>query len=215
MNLLKFLFSKTFLKQIVLAIFVTIALVIGLFFWLNYYTSQDDYITVPDLSKLNMDIVEKKLDGMNLNYEILDTLAYNPEFPPLSVLEQNPKSGQFVKEKRKIYLTINPADYKQVRISENLYGNTLRQVVPSLKALGFQIGEIKEEPDMAKNVVLKLTHNDTLLKEGDMLKKTSVVDIVIGDGSLSFDEQQRQLKLEKLKNENSIDSEPGQNPSND
>ena len=210
MNLLKFLFSKTFLKQIVIAIFVTIGLIIGLFFWLNYYTSQDDYVTVPDLSKLSMDIVEKKLEGMNLDYVILDTLAYNPEFPPLSVLVQNPKSGQYVKEKRKIYLTINPADYKQVRISGNLYGNTLRQVVPSLKALGFQIGQIKEEPDMAKNVVLKLTHNDTVLNEGDMLKKTSVIDIVIGDGSLSFEEQQRQLRLK----ESSTDSISRQNPIN-
>ena len=215
MNFLKFLFSKTFLKQIVLAIFFTIALVIGLFFWLNYYTSHNDYITVPDLSKLSMDIVDKKLDDMNLDYVILDTLSYNPEFPPLSVLEQNPKSGQSVKEKRKIYLTINPADYTEVMITENLYGNTLRQVVPSLKALGFQIGNIKEEPDMAKNVVLKLMHKDTLLKEGDKLKKTSVIDIVIGDGSLSFEEQQRQRRLEELKEKNSTDSLSNQTTGND
>jgi beta-lactam-binding protein with PASTA domain len=214
MNLLKFLFSKTFLKQIVLAVFVTIILVIGLFYWLNYYTSQDDYITVPDLTKLEIDIVEKKLNQMNLNYVILDTLAYNPEYPPLSVLEQNPKSGQFVKEKRKIYLTINPADYKKVRLTGNLYGNTLRQVLPSIEALGFQIGDIKEEPDMAKNVVLKLTHNDTLLEEGDMLKKTSVIDIVIGDGSLSFEEQQK-LRLEEIKQKKYLDSISGQNTIND
>lgn len=209
MNLLKFIFSKAFLKQIVIAIFVTIALVIGLFFWLNYYTSQDDYITVPDLSKLSMDIVEKKLEDMNLDYVILDTLAYNPEFPPLSVLEQNPKAGQSVKEMRKIYLTINPDDYKEVMLSENLYGNTLRQVIPSLKALGFEIGEITEEPDMAKNVVLKLKHNDTLVVEGAKLKKTSVIDIVIGDGSLSFEEQLK-LRSEEKKRKDSISSQTKQ-----
>ena len=93
MGLFKFLFSKTFLKQIVIAIFVSILLVVGLFYWLKYYTDHDNYVTVPDLTKLSIDIVEKKLDGMNLDYVILDTLAFNPEYPPLSVLEQNPKPG--------------------------------------------------------------------------------------------------------------------------
>ena len=197
MGLLKFLFSKTFLKQIVIAIFVSILLIVGLFYWLKYYTDHDNYVAVPDLTKLSIDIVEKKLDGMNLDYVILDTLAFNPEYPPLSVLEQNPKPGQAVKERRKIYITINPDDYKAIKITSNLYGNTLRQVEPSLKAMGFEIGEITEEPDMAKNVVLKLIHNDKVLEEGDMLKKKSIIDIVVGDGSLSFEEQQRQLRNKK------------------
>ncbi len=174
---------------------VSLLLIVGLFYWLNYYTNQDNYITVPDLSKLSIDIVEKKLGSMDLDYKILDTIAFNPDFPPLSVIEQNPKAGQSVKPQRKIYITINPADYKTVKITENLYGNTLRQVEPSLKALGFQIGEITEEPDMAKNVVLKLLHNDTLVEEGTKLKKRSIIDIVVGDGSLSFEEQQKQLKI--------------------
>ena len=174
---------------------VSLLLIVGLFYWLNYYTNQDNYITVPDLSKLSIDIVEKKLGSMDLDYKILDTIAFNPDFPPLSVIEQNPKAGQSVKPQRKIYITINPSDYKTVKITENLYGNTLRQVEPSLKALGFQIGEITEEPDMAKNVVLKLLHNDTLVEEGTKLKKRSIIDIVVGDGSLSFEEQQKQLKI--------------------
>jgi beta-lactam-binding protein with PASTA domain len=195
MNLIKFLFSKLFFKQILIAFLVSLLLIVGLFYWLNYYTNQDNYITVPDLSKLSIDIVEKKLGSMDLDYKILDTIAFNPDFPPLSVIEQNPKAGQSVKPQRKIYITINPADYKTVKITENLYGNTLRQVEPSLKALGFQIGEITEEPDMAKNVVLKLLHNDTLVEEGTKLKKRSIIDIVVGDGSLSFEEQQKQLKI--------------------
>jgi beta-lactam-binding protein with PASTA domain len=194
MNLIKFIFSKTFLKQILIAVLVSIVLIVGLFYWLSHYTNHDNYITVPDLSKLSIDIVEKKLEQMDLDYRILDTIAYNPNFPPLSVIDQNPKAGQSVKSQRKIYITINPDDYKQVKITGNLYGNTLRQVEPSLRALGFQIGEITEEPDMAKNVVLKLLHNDTLVEEGSRLKKRSTINIVVGDGSLSFEEQQRQQK---------------------
>lgn len=192
MNFIKFLFSKTFLRQILIAVFVTIFLIVGLFYWLNHYTDHNNYITVPDLSKLSLDIVEKKLEQMDLDYKILDTIAFNPKFPPLSVIEQNPKAGQSVKSQRKIYITINPDDYKEVKITGDLYGKTLRQVEPSLRALGFQIGEITEEPDMAKNVVLKLLHNDTLVEEGAKLKKRSLINIVVGDGSLSFEEQQKQ-----------------------
>jgi len=188
MSLINFLFSKTFLRNILVAIVLSIALIIGLFYWLNYYTNHNEYIEVPDLSKLEMDIVDKKLKQMNLRYKIMDSTAYNPDYPPFSVVDQNPKPGLNVKENRKIYLTINPKDYAQVSIPENLIGNTKRQVIPNLKSLGFKIGEITEKPDIAKNVVLELKHLDNILKPGDKLKKTSTIDIVVGDGSLEYSE---------------------------
>ncbi|MGX1023232.1 PASTA domain-containing protein [Flavobacterium sp. CS20] len=188
MSFFNFLFSKTFLKNLVLAVILTIVLIIGLFYWLNYYTNHDEYIEVPDLSKLEMDIVEKKLDQLNLRYVIMDSTAYNPDYPSFSVVEQDPKPGQSVKENRKIYLTINPKDYALVSIPENIIGNTKRQVLPTLKSLGFKIGEITTKPDIAKDVVLELKHQDKTLKPGDKLKKTSVVDIVVGDGSLDYSE---------------------------
>ncbi len=188
MSFLKFLFSKSLLKNIILAIILSIALVIGLFYWLNYYTNHDEYIEVPDLSKLEIDIVEKKLSQMNLNYVIMDSTAYNPDYPSFSVVEQNPKPGRSVKENRKIYLTINPKDYASVEIPENILGNTKRQVLPTLKSLGFKIGKITTKPDLAKDVVLELKHQNENLKPGDKLKKTSVIDIVVGDGSLDYSE---------------------------
>ncbi|RRO14515.1 PASTA domain-containing protein [Flavobacteriaceae bacterium 14752] len=188
MSFFKFLFSKVFLKNLVIAIILTIALVIGLFYWLNYYTNHNEYIEVPDLSKLEMDIVEKKLDQVGLRYVIMDSTAFNPEYPSFSVVDQNPSPGQSVKENRKIYLTINPKDYALVRIPENIIGNTKRQVLPNLKSLGFKIGKISKKPDIAKDVVLALKHQNENLKPGDKLKKTSVIDIVVGDGSLDYSE---------------------------
>ena len=188
MGFFKFLFSKTFLKQLVLAVIVSIALIVALFYWLNYYTDHDEYIEVPDLSKLSVEIVDQKLNQMDLRYVIMDSTAYNPEYPAFSVVSQTPKSGQLVKQNRKIYLTINPKDYSQVYIPENLVGQTKRQVIPSLQSLGFKIGKITEEPYMAKNEVLKLKHNGIEIMPGDSLKKTSVIDIVVGDGSLNYGE---------------------------
>lgn len=180
--------SKTFLKNIIIAVIVSIALIVGLFYWLNYYTNHDEYIEVPDLSKLEMDIVEKKLDQMDLRYVIMDSTIYNPDYPSFSVVDQNPKPGQSVKENRKIYLTINPKDYALVTIPENIIGNTKRQVLPTLRSLGFKIGKVSRKPDIAKDVVLELKQNDKTLNPGDKLKKTSVIDIVVGDGSLNYSE---------------------------
>lgn len=188
MNLFKFLMSKAFLKNLIIAIIVSIALIVGLFYWLNYYTNHEEYIEVPDLSKLEMDIVEKKLDQMDLRYIIMDSTVYNPDYPSFSVVDQNPKPGQSVKQNRKIYLTINPKDYALITIPKNIIGNTKRQVLPTLKSLGFKIGEISKKPDIAKDVVLELEYQGEDLKPGDKLKKMSVIDIVLGDGSLNYSE---------------------------
>jgi beta-lactam-binding protein with PASTA domain len=176
-------------------------LIVGLFYWLNYYTNHDEYIEVPDLSKLSVDIVEKKLNDIDLRYEITDSTAYDPNFPPFSVVEQNPKFGQFVKQDRKIYITINPKDYTVVSIPENIIGKTIRQVEPTLKSLGFRIGKITKKPYIAEDEVLELNHEGKKLKAGSKLKKTSIIDIVVGDGSLKYGEQSPQNSDEVSQNE--------------
>jgi beta-lactam-binding protein with PASTA domain len=189
MGFLKFIFSKRFLKHIIAAIIVSVLLIIGLFYWLNYYTNHDEYIEVPDLSKFTVDIVEKKTEELNLRFEISDSTAYNPEYPAYSVIDQNPKPGQLVKENRKIYLTINPQDYAMITIPDNVIGNTIRQVKPTLVSLGFRIGEITKKPYLAEGEVLELKHRGEEITPGSKLKKTSIIDIVIGDGSLDYGEE--------------------------
>tara|TARA_B100000787_G_scaffold2652_1_gene2005 strand:- start:3379 stop:3555 length:177 start_codon:yes stop_codon:yes gene_type:complete len=52
--------------------------------------------------------VKQKLKGLNLDLKVMDSARYNPNYPNKSVIEQNPLAGDFVKEKRKIYLVLNP-----------------------------------------------------------------------------------------------------------
>ncbi len=189
MGLIKFIFSKTFIYQLLLAI---VALVILIFLglqWLKVSTNHQEYIEVPDLKKFDLEIVEKKLNEMDLRFEILDSASYNPDFPPYSVIEHIPKAGTNVKSQRKIYLTLNPSDYAKVQLPELLINRTLRQVEPSLKSIGLQVGEIIETPYFAKDIVLHLLHDGDTLSPGDYITKTSVIDIVISDGSLDFGEE--------------------------
>lgn len=186
MGVFKFLISKTFFKHLGIAVLVTGVILIVVFQWLKITTNHNEYIEVPNLKKLELSIVEQKLENMNLRYEVLDSASFNPEFKPLSIIEHVPKAGKKVKENRKIYLTINPSGFREIEVPKGLTGKTLRQVRPNLIALGFEIGEITEEANMARDVVLKMEHNGEEVKAGDTLKKTSTIDLVIGDGSLKY-----------------------------
>lgn len=187
MSFFRFLFSKTFLIQLVLAVIAAVLIVFIILQWLDFSTNQDQKIEVPALAGLSLDQVDTRLEELDLRREILDSANYDPDFPPYSVLEQAPVAGKFVKENRKIYLTLNPSGYKKVEIPEGLLRKSRRQVEPTLKSLGFEIGTISYKPDFAKDVVLEMRHQGRELESGASLLKTSKIDLVLGDGSGRFD----------------------------
>lgn len=151
--------------------------------WLRISTNHNEKIEVPDLAKMTLDLVEKKLDENDLRYEILDSANYNPDFPKFSVIDQIPKAGKFVKENRKIYLTINPSGYRKIEVPDVL-GRTRRQAEPTLLAMGFVIGKISYRPHISDNV-LELRYKGEKLNPGTPLQKTSVIDLIVGDQSLN------------------------------
>ena len=187
MSFFRFLFSKAFLIQLVLALVATVLIIFLLLQWLDFSTNQDQKITVPDLARLTLDQVDAQLEELDLRREILDSANYDPDYPPYSVLEQAPMAGKFVKENRKIYITLNPSGFNKVEIPEGLIRKSRRQVEPTLRSLGFEIGTISYKPDFAPDVVLELRHKGKLLEPGTSLMKTSRIDLVLGDGSESFE----------------------------
>ncbi|MBV1923460.1 MAG: PASTA domain-containing protein [Flavobacteriaceae bacterium] len=181
MTFIKYLFTKAFLKQLAMAVGVIILLMMIVLWWLRMTTNHNQQIEVPDLAKLSLDAVEEKLDEVDLRFVILDSANYNPDYPKYSVIEQLPKAGKFVKEDRKIYLTLNPKGYKKLKIPE-VVGRTRRQAEPTLLAMGFKIGKVTYRRYIAKDEVLQLRHKGKKLEKGAMLQKTSVIDLVLGDG---------------------------------
>ncbi|SKB67067.1 PASTA domain-containing protein [Salegentibacter holothuriorum] len=182
MGFFKFIFSKTFLIQLIIAAILVVVIAFLALRWLDYSTNQDQRIAVPDLSKQSLDEVDDKLATLDLRFEILDSANFNPDFPRYSVIEQVPEAGQFVKENRKIYLTLNPSGYRKVMIPD-LIRKTRRQAEPTLRSLGFEIGDVSYKPDIAEDAVLELRHKGKKLEPGDEIMKTSTIDLVLGDGS--------------------------------
>lgn len=186
MKLLKFLTSKTFFIQLILAIVV---IVVGIFFmmnWLESTTNHNEHIEVPDLTKMTLDKVDAELETLHLQREILDSANYNPNYPKYSVIEQVPAAGKLVKENRKIYLTLNPSGYAKIEIPSYLLGKTRRQVAPTLRSLGFEIGEISYRPDIARDAVLEMRANGETINAGDKLMKTTKIDLILGDGKSNY-----------------------------
>lgn len=183
MTFFRFIFTKTFLKQLLLAIGVLIALGFLILWWLRISTNHNEKIAVPDLGTMTLDQVEMKLNEMELRYAILDSANYNPDFPQFSVIEQIPKPGKFVKENRKLYLTLNPSGYRKIEVPDVL-GKTRRQAEPTLLAMGFEIGKISYRPHISDNV-LEMRFNGEKLVPGTPIQKTSVIDLIVGDQSLN------------------------------
>ncbi len=202
MTFFQFLFTKTFLKQLLYALLALIVLVFIILWWLRISTNHGQKIAVPDLSKMTIEQAEEKLSDLDLQYEIMDSTNYNPDFPYQTVIEQIPKAGFFVKEDRKIYLSINRSGYPMIEIPPVL-GKTLRQAEPSLKAVGFQIGRIRYRKYIAKDEVLEMSHQGRKIQPGDELEKTSVIDLVLGDGEggLKLEEVQEVKESMDINNE--------------
>jgi beta-lactam-binding protein with PASTA domain len=198
MSLRKYLTSKVFVAQVLAALVIVAAVAFLFFHWITFITNHGDEITVPNLAKMNPEQVEQKLDELDLDYEIIDTVDYNPNFPKLTVVQQEPTTGSKVKGGRTIYIKLNASTFKMVAIPD-LIEKTYRQAVPTLKAVGLQEGTVKYVPYIGKDMVLEMWMNGNKIKPGTKVLKSSKIDLVLGDGKVVF-------------NETELDSIPNQTP---
>jgi len=187
MSLKNFLKSRVFLMQMLIVFGIIVVLGYLFMYWLTYTTHHGNEITVPDLRKMSEQQVEEKLDDLNLDYVLLDSVDYNKDFPKHSVVEQDPIAGSKVKENRKIYIKINSSGFTMVKIP-NLIEKTYRQAIPTLKSLGLEEGNITYKPYLGKDMVLEVHWNGKKLNPGDKVFKSSKIDLVLGDGKVGFDD---------------------------
>jgi beta-lactam-binding protein with PASTA domain len=187
MSLRKYLTSRVFMAQILAAMAIVAVIAFLFFHWITFITNHGDEITVPNLAKLNPEQVEEKLNELDLDYQIIDTVDYNPNFPKLTVVQQEPTSGSKVKGGRTIYLKLNASTFKMVAVPD-LIEKTYRQAVPTLKALGLQEGTIKYVPYIGKDMVREMWMNGQKIEPGTKVLKASKIDLVLGDGKVVFDD---------------------------
>lgn len=180
MNFFAFVFSKSFLKHLGIALGVFIALILIVIFALNAYTGHGETIAVPNLSGINKTKLDSALASYELKFQIIDSVYLNNKMKG-SVVDQNPAPGFHVKAGRTVYITVVAMQPQRVKMP-NLVDLTLRQATQRLETYGLKVGRTSYEPDIAKNVVLKQIWKGRKIHPDSLIVIGSSVDLVLGDG---------------------------------
>ena len=179
---MKFLYSRIFIKQLFISVVIFALITLISIIFLFFYTGQTNYIKVPDLYGLNISEVEKIMSKKKLNFEVSDSIFYDPAISPNTVVSQTPFKDKEVKKNRKIYLTINPSDFSNV-IFPDLIQLTKRAAISQINALDLDMGSIEYVDNIGKDVVLEVKFNDSTIKSGQLIPKKSKIDLVLGNGN--------------------------------
>jgi beta-lactam-binding protein with PASTA domain len=183
-NFFKFLTSKVFLIQLGLALVVLVLVVFGTLTWLNSTTNHGEFVEVPDFSKLSVIDMRKEIEESGLRYEVLDSANFNPDYPRFSIIDQNPYAGAKVKTNRKIYFTVNPSGYKKVTVPK-IIQVTKRNATSMLRAVGLDVQRVTYIDELGKDMVYQIKHKGKYIKPGDKLPKTSKIELVCGNGTIT------------------------------
>lgn len=189
MSFRDFLTSKAFFKQLVIALILLLVIIFALLQWIKFSTNHGQEIKVPALQKMTIEKAGETLEYLDLEYTVLDTVDYRPNFPAFTVVEQDPLPNATVKEGRKIYIKVNSGGYSTISLP-NLIQKTYRAILPTLKSNGLEEGKKTYKPYLAKDVVLEVWQGGKKLSPGDKVQKASKIDLVLGDGSTGFDEEE-------------------------
>lgn len=181
MRQLRFFISKTFFLSLLQAGVVGAGLIFLLFLVLRFHTRQNRLIEVPNLYQIPLTEAEALLSDLRLIFEVMDSTQFNPEIPPFSIIEHQPRAHDEVKRGRKIYLTLNPSTYRKVSIP-NVVQVTYRNAVSSLRAVGLEVGNISYRNNIGKDMVLAMRFDGDEIEPGAKIPKSSTVDLVLGNG---------------------------------
>lgn len=181
MRFLRFLSSRAFLINLLLAIGISAFLLYGTTYILRDLTHNGQVIRLPDLSGLDTVQAAKKAKALGLKITLDDSASFNPQYPPLSVVQQLPCPGAQVKSGRTLHLTLNSRGYKSVKFCD-IFDKSLREAEIYFQIANLKIGRITHVPYLAKGVVLKAEYQSKVLSPGDELPKFSTVDLILGKG---------------------------------
>ena len=150
----------------------------GIFAGLAAYTHHNDYISVPDVSGMSFDEARIRLEQAGLRSNFMDSI-YNEKALAYTIVEQNPKASDLVKEDRTIYLVINTGNKPKIK-APNLVDMSLTLAKAVIKNRGLELGKIEMAYDpIGNNLVLAQTFKGKELIEGTLIPKGSKVDLTV------------------------------------
>jgi eukaryotic-like serine/threonine-protein kinase len=178
MSLSRFLTSRTFLIQLILAAVFVVVLLVLTMKGLENYTRHGQSNPVPDFSGLVPAEAKKIAEKNNMKVKVVDSL-FLEDAAPGTVVDQIPVPGHGVKQNRTIFLTINSTLPEMVTLPQ-LTDISFRQAQVLAENAGLQIGEISYHPSEFNNLVLSVKIDSAAIFPGKQLPKGTRIDLVIG-----------------------------------
>ena len=128
----KSFFSNWIVRNLLIAVCIVAALVVGAMVFLNAVTQHGKEISVPDFSNMSVEEAEYAASQAGMRVEVTDSV-FVKRMQRGAVYRQNPVPGAKVKSGRRIALTINAMNAKKVSMP-NLIGYSMRQAMAELQA---------------------------------------------------------------------------------
>lgn len=178
MSLKKFLVSRVFLINLLIAVLLVTALTVITLLRLKSYTNHGVSYAVPDFTGMTVEEAAQTAEATNMRVELMDSV-YDKTAVPNTVVAQVPGASQKVKAGRLIYLTINSSETEKVAVPR-LHDISFRQAQVLLDGCGLTIDSIRYEPSEYNDLVLKAYQGTLELAEGDKVEKGSSVTLVLG-----------------------------------
>ncbi len=178
-KLIEYLRTKTFRKNLLIAIGSVFAFLLILFYSLGFYTHHGEGMPVPKLKGLPMARAVELLEEQGLRYQINDSV-YLLDQPPGIIVEQDPDPNTNVKSNRTIYLIVT-RDAPDTKFPD-IEGKTFLEVRSIINNYQLKIGDTTYKSDVAKDVVLEASLRGRVIRKGQQIPKGSKIDLVLGDG---------------------------------
>lgn len=170
------------MANILAMIIIALALMLITFRWINKYTLHGQYIEVPDLSGMFEEEAGKALAAQGLKYEVSE-YKYNKMIVEGGVIEQKPKPGSYVKQGRKVYLTLNSGKEPLRAVPDVADNSSIRAAESKLRAAGFKLTRtVYVDGDL--DWVYEIRYQGQKIEAGTELPEGSTLTIVAGNGNL-------------------------------
>lgn len=173
--------GRVFWLNVVAAVVVFIALIVGAFALVDAYTRHGQVVQVPDVSQLSWEQARRTLRREGLKGVVEDSL-YDEHLLPGVVMQQRPVAGSYVKPGRHIALTINRSSAASVALPDLVRNTTIRLAEQQLRQLGFRLTEPVYVSDEPLDLVLAIRQNGRLLRAGEMVSPSYPLTIEVGEG---------------------------------
>ena len=136
---------------------------------------------MPDVSGRYEEEAGQALAAAGLRYEVSD-YKFDKSMVEGGVIEQNPKAGAYVKQERKIYLTLNSGKEPVKAVPDLADNSSLRAAESQLRAAGFKLSPtVYVDGDL--DWVYEIRYKGAVIEAGTEIPEGSVLTIVAGNGN--------------------------------